>query len=197
MSAGARSSRRHGTAAARTPPIALCSSGRGARGFAGVGRIFFFYGPQEHPDRLVPSVASGAAPRRASRDERRLAGPRLHARRRCRERVRDAGRRRSAGSGKHRLGQPTTVRDVITLVAEAAGGLDRVDFGALPMRAGEPSRSSHRRSAPGGGRLSATDRPRRWAHRDRRWWREQVAGDRPGCGPITASRSPRLIRRRA
>ena len=144
------------------------------------GRIFFLYGPQEHPDRLVASVASGLLRgERVATSEGSQVRDFMH--------VDDvAGAFVTLVEGEVQgpvniaSGQPTTVRDVITLVAEAAGGLDRVDFGALPMRAGEPSRivgAADRLQAEAGfgpriglaAGLTATVE----------WWRAQVARERP------------------
>ena len=181
MSEGARSSRRHGTAAARTAPVALLLKWQRRTGFRsrGAGSSFSTVA-QEHPDRLVASVASGLLRgERVATSEGSQVRDFMH--------VDDvAGAFVTLVEGEVQgpvniaSGQPTTVRDVITLVAEAAGGLDRVDFGALPMRAGEPSRivgAADRLQAEAGfgpriglaAGLTATVE----------WWRAQVARERP------------------
>jgi nucleoside-diphosphate-sugar epimerase len=144
------------------------------------GRIFFLYGPQEHPDRLVASIARGLLRgERVATSEGSQVRDFMHI-----DDVASAFVTLTEGDTQGPVniasGLPTTVRDVITLVAEAAGGLDRVDFGALPMRAGEPARivgTADRLHNEAGFRprvglaagLTATVE----------WWREQVARDPP------------------
>lgn len=104
------------------------------------GRIFFMYGPAEHPSRLVASVARGL-----------LRGERVPTTKGSQ--VRDflhvddvagafAALLESGVQGPVNIasGLPSTVREIVTLTASAAVGLDRVDFGALPMRAEDPAR---------------------------------------------------------
>jgi nucleoside-diphosphate-sugar epimerase len=144
------------------------------------GRIFFLYGPHEHPDRLVASVARGLLRgERVATSEGSQVRDFMHV-----DDVASAFVTLVEGDVQGPVnvasGQPTTVRDVITLVAEAAGGLDRVDFGALPMRAAEPARivgAADRLHNEAGFRprvglaagLTATVE----------WWREQVGRERP------------------
>jgi nucleoside-diphosphate-sugar epimerase len=102
------------------------------------GRVFFLYGPGEHPDRLVPSVAL-----RVLRGE---SAP-------CTEgsQVRDflhvadvAGALVELLAGEVEgpvnigSGEPVSVADLVTLVGEAAGHPELVELGALPSRPGEP-----------------------------------------------------------
>jgi nucleoside-diphosphate-sugar epimerase len=104
------------------------------------GRIFFVYGPGEHPSRLVSSVARALVRgERVSTTEGSQVRDFLH--------VDDVARAfaqllESGVEGPVNIasGEPRTVREVVTLIATAAGGLDRVDFGALPIRTGDPAR---------------------------------------------------------
>ena len=68
------------------------------------GRIFFLYGPHEHPDRLVASVDPLAPRGRARAYVARQPGARLSLRRRCRGRVRRAARERRHRPDQHRVG---------------------------------------------------------------------------------------------
>jgi nucleoside-diphosphate-sugar epimerase len=102
------------------------------------GRVFFLYGPGEDEARLVSSVARGL-----------LAGEEVP--------TTDGRQRRdfmhvcdvagalvallageATGAVNIASGRAVRVRDVITLIAAEAGGLERVRFGELPSRAGEP-----------------------------------------------------------
>ena len=103
------------------------------------GRIFFVYGPHEHPDRLVSSLARALvrgepAPTSEGSQRRDF----LYA-----EDVADAfvalldserGGRRSTSAPARRV----PVRDVVAAVAAAAGRPDLVQWGALPQRPGDP-----------------------------------------------------------
>ena len=104
------------------------------------GRIFFLYGPGEHPERLVAAVARGL-----------LAGDRVPTT--AGVQVRDfmhvddvAGAFVEllgggvTGAVNIASGQPVSVRDVVTEIGVATGRLDHVDFGALPLRENDPSR---------------------------------------------------------
>ncbi len=102
------------------------------------GRVFFLYGPGEHPGRLVSSVTRGL-----------LAGEEVpttdgHQKRDFMH-VGDVAGAFAAlldspvtGAVNIASGEPVAVRDVVTLIAQAAGGLERVRIGELPSRAGEP-----------------------------------------------------------
>ncbi|MBA2517776.1 MAG: NAD(P)-dependent oxidoreductase [Solirubrobacterales bacterium] len=102
------------------------------------GRIFFLYGPGEHPDRLVASVARAlVAGERAPTSEGSQRRDFLH--------VADvagafAGLVASdvAGSVNVASGTEVPVRRLVELVAEAAGRPDLLDVGALPSRPDEP-----------------------------------------------------------
>ncbi len=116
---------------------AQIARGRGAS-FAW-GRIFFLYGPHEHPSRLVPSVARGLLQgQQVPTSDGWQVRDFLHV-----DDVAGAFVRLVEGDVEGPInigsGKPATVKEVITLVAQAAGGLDRVNFGALPMRDGEPA----------------------------------------------------------
>jgi len=102
------------------------------------GRIFFLYGPGEHPDRLVASVARQlAAGERAPTSEGTQRRDFLH--------VDDVAGAFAAilasdveGPVNVASGIGLPVRRVVELIAEAAGRPDLLDVGALPGRAGEP-----------------------------------------------------------
>ncbi len=102
------------------------------------GRIFFLYGPGEDPARLVASVArellSGNEVRTTDGLQRRDF---MH--------VRDVAAAFVAllgadvtGAVNIASGEAVPVRDMITRIAGEAGGLERVRFGALARRDGEP-----------------------------------------------------------
>jgi nucleoside-diphosphate-sugar epimerase len=102
------------------------------------GRIFFLYGPGEHPDRLVSRVARGLL---ASEEVPTTDG---HQRRDFMH-VRDVAGAFVAlllsdveGAVNIASGEAVAVRDVVTMIAKEVGGLERVRFGALPQRPGEP-----------------------------------------------------------
>ncbi|PZS09923.1 MAG: NAD(P)-dependent oxidoreductase [Solirubrobacterales bacterium] len=104
------------------------------------GRIFHLYGPGEDPGRLVAAVARGLL-----RGERVATSAGLQ--------VRDflhvddvAGALVAlldsdvAGTVNVASGDGVAVRDVVEQIALAAGGLDRVDFGARELPVSEPER---------------------------------------------------------
>lgn len=102
------------------------------------GRVFFLYGPEEHPARLVANVA------RLLIDGDRAA---TSAGTQCRDflHVDDvadafAALLDSDVSGPVNIGsgEAVTVRHVVELIARAAGRPDLLDVGALQQRAGEP-----------------------------------------------------------
>jgi nucleoside-diphosphate-sugar epimerase len=103
------------------------------------GRIFFLYGPGEHPGRLVSSVARGL-----------LAGERVATTPGTQVRdfmhVDDVAAAFAAlldsevaGAVNIASGEGVAVREVIELVARAAGRPELVDFGARELAAGEPA----------------------------------------------------------
>lgn len=102
------------------------------------GRLFFPYGPGEDPRRLIPSVVhalrTGA---RAKVSEGTQVRDFLH--------VSDAARAFVAllthpltGAVNIGSGIPVTVRALVEALARLAGRPEAVDFGAVPMQAGEP-----------------------------------------------------------
>jgi nucleoside-diphosphate-sugar epimerase len=101
-------------------------------------RLFFLYGPHEHPARLVSSVATailrGGEAACSTGTQRRDF---LHVAD-CGEalvRLLDSNVEGAINIGS---GASTSVRQVIETVARDAGGLERVRFGARPAAAGEP-----------------------------------------------------------
>ncbi|MGA9313568.1 MAG: NAD(P)-dependent oxidoreductase [Solirubrobacteraceae bacterium] len=104
------------------------------------GRIFFLYGPGEDSARLVCQVARSL-----------LAGEQVPTtdgeQRRDFMHVRDVASAfvellsgDLSGPVNIASGQAAPIREIVTLIAEQAGGLERVRFGALERRAGEPER---------------------------------------------------------
>jgi nucleoside-diphosphate-sugar epimerase len=103
-------------------------------------RLFWLYGPREHPARLVPSVAKAllageAAPCSAGTQERDF----LH--------TEDAAAAlatltRSAVTGPVNVasGEPVAVRAVVAHIGAACGRPDLIRFGERPTPAGEPPR---------------------------------------------------------
>lgn len=102
------------------------------------GRVFFLYGPGEHPARLVSSVASALArgePAPCSSGEQ--VRDFLH--------VADVGRAFAAltasaveGPVNVGSGERVSVREVVTRLGELAGRPELVELGALPERPDEP-----------------------------------------------------------
>lgn len=123
--------------AAHTAGAALCEQEGIALAW---GRVFFLYGPGEHPRRLVASVARNLlagleAPTSHGRQERDF----LH--------VADAGEALAAlvdaevtGAVNVASGEPATVRGVVEEVARAAQAEDLLRVGALPVREDDPPR---------------------------------------------------------
>jgi nucleoside-diphosphate-sugar epimerase len=104
------------------------------------GRIFFLYGPDEPAGRLVPSVAHGLL---AGRPVPTTSGDQvrdfLHVEDAAAAFVALAG---SDASGAVNIasGDPVTVREVVDMLARAAGRPELPRPGALPDRAGDPPR---------------------------------------------------------
>lgn len=102
------------------------------------GRVFFLYGPGEHPDRLVSSVARRLlAGEEAPTTEGTQVRDFMH--------VADVAGAFAAlvdsevtGAVNVGSGVPVTVREVFDEVARAAGRPDLLRPGALPQREGEP-----------------------------------------------------------
>lgn len=102
------------------------------------GRIFFLYGPEEDERRLVGGVA-----RRLVAGER--AASSAGTQRRDFLHVDDVARAFAAivdsdvdGAVNVGSGCGVTVREIVETIARAATAEDRLDIGALPMRAGDP-----------------------------------------------------------
>jgi nucleoside-diphosphate-sugar epimerase len=102
------------------------------------GRIFFVYGPGEHPDRLVPQIARalvrGEAAETSEGSQRRdflhsadVAGAFVA--------LLDSD---VEGAVNIASGTAVPVREIVTLIAQAAGREDLVRWGALPQRPGDP-----------------------------------------------------------
>jgi nucleoside-diphosphate-sugar epimerase len=102
------------------------------------GRIFFVYGPHEHPNRLVASVIRsllrGEEARCTNGEQVRDF---LHV-----ADVADAFAAlvdsETAGPVNIASGSPTRVRDLVELIAAAVGRQDLLRFGAVPTPRGEP-----------------------------------------------------------
>jgi nucleoside-diphosphate-sugar epimerase len=103
------------------------------------GRIFFVYGPGEHPNRLVASVIRSLL---RGEEARSTHGQQvrdfLHV-----EDVADAFvallDSDAAGAINIASGTPTRVRDLVELIADAVGRRDLLRFGAVPTPPGDPS----------------------------------------------------------
>lgn len=102
------------------------------------GRVFFLYGPREHPGRLVSSVARAlvSGERAATSDGHQLRDF-MH--------VDDVAAAFAAllaseveGAVNVASGEPVALRTVIERIAAAAGRPDLLDLGALPPRPGDP-----------------------------------------------------------
>ncbi len=101
-------------------------------------RLFYLYGPHEHPSRLVSSVILAllrGEPARCSHG--RQIRDFLH--------VADVGAALAAtlespvtGAVNIASGQPLAIRDLVHTVADRLGARDRVQLGAIPAAAGEP-----------------------------------------------------------
>lgn len=104
------------------------------------GRIFFLYGPREHPDRLAASVARAlVAGEPARTSEGRQVRDFLH--------VDDVAGAFAAlvdadgvsGAVNIGAGKGIAVRDLAVALARTAGREDLLELGALPTRPGEPA----------------------------------------------------------
>lgn len=103
-------------------------------------RVFFSFGPNEHPQRLVPAVIrallSGA---RAACSDGEQIRDFMYVQDMASALVAVLG---SEFSGDINIasGQPMTIKDLVTLVADKLDASDRVDFGKRPRQDGEPPR---------------------------------------------------------
>lgn len=102
------------------------------------GRVFFLYGPHEHPDRLVASVARALV-------EGRSAPVSSGSQIRDFMHVDDVGGAFCALLGSDltgpvnvATGDPVRIRDVVAVLAELAGRRDLLRLGELPDRPGDP-----------------------------------------------------------
>lgn len=136
---------------ARTPlrPATLYGAAKLALGDVGCrmpglelahARVFFTFGPGEHPDRLVASVARGLL---AGKHVSTTAGTQVRDFLAAPE-IADALATILAtevrGAVNIGSGEPRAVRDIVSLVADATGRPDLVGFGEIGMRPGEPAR---------------------------------------------------------
>jgi len=141
------------------------------------GRIFYVYGPHEHPARLVSAVA-----RALLRGEQARCTDGLQ--------VRDymyapeLGRAFAAllasevtGAVNMASGEPVRVADVVSAIAAATGRPELVRLGALPQRAGDPERltADVRRLREEVGFRPAVGLAE-GAERTVQWWRGTLAG---------------------
>ncbi len=144
------------------------------------GRIFYAYGPHEHPDRLVSGVA-----RALLRGEEARCTDGLQ--------VRDyvyapeLGRAFAAllasevtGPVNMASGEPVRVADVVSAIAAATGRPELVRLGALPQRAGDPERltADVRRLREEVGFRPAVGLAE-GAERTVQWWRRTLAQEAP------------------
>jgi len=102
------------------------------------GRLFFLYGPHEHPDRLVPSVIRGAL---EGRSIKCTAGTQ----RRDYQHVSDAAAALVAlldsdvtGSVNIASGRAVPVKDIVLAIADKLDARTCVQLGALPISASDP-----------------------------------------------------------
>jgi nucleoside-diphosphate-sugar epimerase len=118
--------------------VAAFEAGAALGGELAWGRIFFLYGPGEHPDRLVSSVARRLlAGEEAPTSEGTQVRDFMH--------VADVAGAFAAlvdadvtGPVNIGSGEPVTVREVVDEIGRAAGRPDLLRPGALPQREGEP-----------------------------------------------------------
>jgi nucleoside-diphosphate-sugar epimerase len=104
----------------------------------GWGHVFFLYGPQEAPGRLLPDVIDAVrAGRRVATSEGTQARDFLH--------VEDVAAAlvallasRVEGPVNIASGRAVPVREIVRLAAAAAGDVGLVDFGVRPRQPGEP-----------------------------------------------------------
>jgi nucleoside-diphosphate-sugar epimerase len=140
------------------------------------GRIFFLYGPHEHAERLIPSVARALLEgREALCTEGRQRRDFMHSR--------DVGEAFAAlldsrveGPVNIASGEAPSIAEIVGLVAEACARPELVSLGALPSRPNEPEllvadvRRLHRDVG-----FSPTLGLREGVFETVEWWREQLA----------------------
>jgi nucleoside-diphosphate-sugar epimerase len=118
---------------------ALCAYGATHGPSTAWGRVFFLYGPHEHPNRLVPAVVRGLlAGETVAVTHGRQVRDFMH--------VADVGaafatlvaREDVQGPVNVASGEPVSLRELIGLAAARIGGAGSIDFGAREAPAGEP-----------------------------------------------------------
>jgi nucleoside-diphosphate-sugar epimerase len=152
------------------------------------GRIFYSYGPHEHPVRLVSGVA-----RALLRGEEALC---THGMQVCDYLYTPemggalAALLISEVTGPVNLasGRPVRVTDVVAAIAAAAGRPELVRLGALPQRPGEPDRltADVRRLREEVGWSPSVDL-HEGAARTVEWWKRALATEGAGGGPSSAA----------
>jgi nucleoside-diphosphate-sugar epimerase len=103
-------------------------------------RLFYLYGPGEHPARLVSGIANALVAGKSARSSRGLA-------------IRDYTDVRDVGAALARVvtsdvsgpinvasGTPVSIAEIVTTLARLASRVDLVQLGALPDRLDEPPR---------------------------------------------------------
>ncbi len=117
---------------------ALAEFGRREQVSTAWGRIFFQFGPYEHPDRLVPFVIRQSAAGSRGTVLAREADSKFSSRGRRRGRVRGGAGRRTRGSREYRVRRARRLADLIERIGRQIGRSDLVRLGARPPRASEP-----------------------------------------------------------
>ncbi len=119
---------------------ALCAHGAAHGPSTAWGRVFFLYGPREHPQRLVPAVVRGLLAReRVAVTHGRQVRDFMH--------VADVAGAFAAlvanddvqGPVNIASGEPVSLRELIGLISDRLDGGGLVDFGARPVPEGEPA----------------------------------------------------------
>jgi nucleoside-diphosphate-sugar epimerase len=101
-------------------------------------RFFYQYGPFEHPARLVPNIILPLL-----RGDRAAPSPGVQVRdflhiEDVGSAVASAAVSEVQGAVNIGSGDGVTVKEIVQTIAELCGAEDRVDFGALPQRPGDP-----------------------------------------------------------
>jgi nucleoside-diphosphate-sugar epimerase len=163
---------------------ARCYAGPG-RPSLGWGRIFFLYGPGEHPARLVSSAVIALLEGRPARcSHGRQIRDFMHTADAAAAFAALLDDERVTGAVNIASGEPLTIADLVRLIGDICGRPELVELGALPPRADEPGTlvADVRRLreevgfVPGrtlaGGVAATVD-----------WWRGELAArGRPGAG---------------
>jgi nucleoside-diphosphate-sugar epimerase len=159
------------------------------------GRIFYVYGPHEHPARLASSVAQALV---RGEPVKCTDGAQV----RDYTYVSELGEAFAAlldspvsGPVNMASGEPVRIADLVMALAAAAGRPDLVLLGALPRRAGEPERltADVRRLRDEVG-WSASVRLQEGAERTVEWWRRELGraeAGRPREAPLIPAPAPR------